>query len=400
MHVKVRQSRVHANALLAKKIDKQRAGFVVALRKGSLVVLVLLDALDVLIEQIRRVHGAALSFGVELGAKDGARVVDDALVGLVVEVREVLSPLTAERSRIDSVSVVLRGDVALARGEVEGGDVVGAVAVLELDRLGSGGEGDELVTHAYTHDGDLRRLEQLAEVVDGRRAVGGVTRAVGDEDTVEVVGDLVDGVVEGEAGDAGASRDQAAKDVLLDTAVDQGDVHVTERRADVEGSLGGHTADEVDSLRVDVGLVLIGIVLLADGNAGQRGTLLTEVCHNLTGVDARDGGDTLTSAPLSQRLDSSPMAVLQSVVLDHNTRRLDVGRLEVSEQAMLIAGRGGDAVVADQRLGEDEDLAAVRGVRHGLGVSNEGGGEDCLAGDVGLSTERLAGEDWAILMNR
>jgi len=391
---------VHANTLLAKEIDKQRAGLVVALREGRLVVLVLLDALDVLIEQVRRVHGAALGLGMELGAENGAGVVDQAFVGLVVQVREVLPPLAAEGGGVDGVSVVLRRDVALARGEIERGDVVRAVAVLELDRLGAGGEGDELVAHAYAHDGDLRGLEELAEVVDRGRAVGGVTRAVGDEDTIEVVGDLVDGVVEGEAGDAGATRHQAAKDVLLDTAVDQGNVHVAERRADVERSLGGHTADEVDGLGVDVRLIFIGIVLLADGDAGQRGTLLAEVCHNLAGVDARDGRDTLTSTPLGQRLNSSPVAVLQRIVLDNNARRLDVGRLEVSEQAMLVAGGRGDAVVANQRLGEDEDLAAVGRVGHRLGVSNEGGGEDCLARDVGLSTERLAGEDRAILKGR
>ena len=165
----------------------------------------------------------------------------------------------------------------------------------------------------------------------------------------------------------------------------------------MEGSLGGHAADQVDGLGVDVGLILIGIVLLSNADASQRRTLLTEICHDLTGVDAGDGWDTLTSAPFGKRLDSSPVAVLQSVVLDDDSRRLNVRRLKISEQAMLIAGSGGDAVVANQWLGEDEDLSAVGGVGHGLWVANEGGGEDCFAGDVGLRAEGLAGEDRAIL---
>lgn len=152
-----------------------------------------------------------------------------------------------------------------------------------------------------------------------------VTRAVGDEDSVEVMCDLVDGVVKGEAGDAGTSRDKAAKDVLLDTAVDQRNVHVAERRAHVEWSLGRHAADQVDGLRVDVRFVLVGIILLANGDTGERRTLLTEVCHNLTGVDARNGRDTLASAPLSQRLNGRPVAVLQGIVLNNDTRGLDVG---------------------------------------------------------------------------
>lgn len=360
-------------------------------------VLVLLDVLDVLVEKVRRVHRSALGFGVKLCTEDGARGVNDALVGLVVQVGEVLPPLTRQRGRVDGVSVVLGGDVTLAGGEVERWDVVGTVAVLELDGLGAGSEGNQLVAHTDTHDRDLGGLKQLAEVVDGGRAVSGVTWTVRDEDTVEVVGDLVDGVVEGEASDAGTAGDEAAKDVLLDTAVDQSNVHVTERRADVEGSLGRNTADQVDGLGVDVGLVLVGIILLTHSDAGQRRTLLTEVCHNLTSVHTRDGGNTFASAPLGQRLDGSPVAVPQSIVLDNDTRGLDVRRLKESEQAVLIAGGGWHAVVANEGLGEDKNLSTVGGIRHGFGVADQRGGEDGLARDVGFGAKRLARKDGAIL---
>jgi len=299
---------VATNALLAQQVYKKRAGLVALLRE--LVVLVLCHVLHVLVEEVRRVKRATLGFGMELGTEDGTRVVDQTLVGLVVEVGEVLPPFAGQGGWVDRVSVVLRSDVALAGGEVESWDVVSTVTVLELDGLCTGSKGDELVTHANAHDGNLGGLEQLAEVVDGGGAMSWVTRAVGDEDTVEVVGDLVDGVVEGEAGDASTARDETAEDVLLDTTVDQGYVHVAQGRADVEGSLGRYTTHEVDSLRVDVCLVFISIVLLTDRDASKRRTLLTEVCYNLTSVNAGDGGDTLSSTPLCERLYSSPVAVL------------------------------------------------------------------------------------------
>jgi hypothetical protein len=397
VELKVGLGRVHTNTLLAKEINQKRAGLVVPLGKAGLVVLVPLHIINVLVKQVGRVHGSALCFGVELRAEDRARGVNEALVGLVVQVGKVLLPLAAESSRVNSVSVVLRSDVALSSGEIQSGDVVGTVAVLELDGLSSGSESDELVTHAYAHHGDLGSLEQLAEVVHGGSAVSGVTGTVRDENTVEVVGDLVNGVVEGEASNARASGDEAAKDVLLDTTVDQRNVHVSKRRADVEGSLSGHTADQVDGLRINVGLVLVGIVLLTDGDTSKGRTLLTEVCHNLTRVDTGDGGDTLASAPLGEGLDGSPVAVLQGIVLDNDARSLDVGRLKVSEQAVLIAGGRGDAVVADQGLGEDENLSTVGRIGHGFRVSDERGGENCLAGDVGFGAERLARENRAIL---
>jgi hypothetical protein len=397
VELKVGLSRVHTNTLLAKEINQKRARLVVPLGKAGLVVLVLLHVVNVLVKQVGRVHGSAFGFGVELRAEDGARVVDETLVGLVIQVGEVLPPLAAESGWVNSVSVILRSDVALSGGEVQSRNVMGTVAVLELDGLGSRSESDELVTHTYAHHGDLGSLEQLAEVIHGGGAVSGVTGSVGDENTIEVVGDFVDRVVEGEASNASTSGDETTKNVLLDTTVDQSNVHVAERRADVEGSLGRHTTDQVNGLRVNVGFILVGIVLLTNGDTCEGRTLLTEVCHNLTRVDAGDGGNTLTSAPLSEGLDCGPVAVLQSIVLDNDTGSLDVGRLEVSEQAMLIACRGRDAVVADQGLSEDENLSTIGWVGHRFRVPDERGGEDSFAGDVGFCAERLARENGAIL---
>ena len=322
---------VHADTLLAQEIDKQRAWLVVPVGERGLVVLVLLDTLDVLVEEVRRIEWAALGFGMELSAEDGAGVVDETFIGLVVQVGEVLPPILGKGGGVHSITVVLRCDVAPTGGEVESWNVVSTVSVLQLDRLRTGGESNQLVTHANAHDGDLGALEQFAEVVHGGRAVGWVTRTIGNEDTVEVVSHFVDGVIKGEASDTGTSGHKAAKDVLLHTAVDQSDVHVSEGGAHVEWSLGADPADQVDGFWVHVGFIFIGIVLLANGDTCQRGTLLSEVSHYLTGVDARDGRDTLPSAPLGKTLNGSPVAMPKRIVLDNNARRLNVRGLKVSE---------------------------------------------------------------------
>ncbi len=73
------------------------------------------------------------------------------------------------------------------------------------------------------------------------------------------------------------------------------------------------------------------------------------------------------------------MAVLFGHVGNDNAGALDVGGLEVLEEVVLIALVRGHTVVANERLGEDQDLAAVRRVGHGLGIPHERGGEDGLA---------------------
>lgn len=337
------------------------------------------------------------SLGVELGGEDGAGLVHHALVGAVVEVYKVLLEVAGEGGGVDGVTVVLAGDVALTGGQVESGDVVGTVAVLELDGASANGQGEELVAEANSHDGNGGGLHEAAKVVDGLLAVSRVTGAVGDEDTVKVAGNLVDGVVVGEDSDGGATADQAAEDVLLDTAVDQGNVEAGARGLDNEGSLGADTLDQVDGTGVDEALVLVGVVLVTNGDPSEGRTLLTEVGDDLTSIDARDGRDTLTGAPVAQALNGGPVTVLGGDVGDDDTGTLDVRGLKVLEEVPLITLVGGHTVVANQGLGEDQNLTTVGGVGHGLGVSDQGGGEDGLARDVGVCSEGSAGEDGAIL---
>lgn len=292
--------------------------------------------------------------------------------------------------------MVLTGDVAATSAQVQSRDVVSPVTVLELDGASTSSQGQQLVTQADTEDGDLGGLHQALQVENGVLAVGGVTRAVGDEDTIEVVGHLVDGVVEGEDGDTRATANQAPQDILFHTAVDDSDVRGGISSTDVERLLGADLTHQVDLFGIGEGLVLVGIIFLANGDLGQGRTLLTQVGDDGTGVDTRNGGDTFTGTPLTQTLNGGPVAVLLGNIGNNNTGRLQVGGLEVLQQTILVLLSRRHTVVADERLGEDQNLATVGGIGQRLGVSDQRSGEDGLAGDVGASTERLAGEHGTI----
>lgn len=169
-------------------------------------------------------------------------------------------------------------------------------------------------------------------------------------------------------------------------------------RLDNEGSLGADTLDEVDLTGVNEALVLIGIVLVTNGDPSEGRTLLSEEGDNFTSINAGDGRDTLSGAPFAQALNGGPMAVVDSIIGDDDTGALDMRRLKVLEEVVLVSLARGDSVVANQGLGEDENLASVGRVGHGLGVSDEGGGEDGFARDVSVGSESLAVENGTILV--
>lgn len=396
-HILHANGRLDAHTLLGQEVNQERAGDGVPVGvERQLVVLVLDDAVQVDVEEVRGVQGTALGLGVELGAEDGTSLVDHTLVARIVQVDEVGLPVGRQGGGINSITVVLAGDVAAASSGVQCRDVVSTVTILELDGTSTVGQSQELVTQTDTEDGHLGGLHQATEVVDGVLAVSRVTGAVGDEDTIKVVSDLVDGVVEGEHSDTGSTADQATQNVLLDTAVDHSDVALGVGSADVERSLGADLTDQVDLLRVDEGLILVSVVLLTDGDTSEGRTLLTEVGDNGTSVDAGDGGHTLTGTPFTETLDGSPVAVLLSHIGDDDTSGLEVGRLKVLEQTVLVPLSGGNTVVTDQRLGEDQDLTTVGGVGQRLGVSDQGSGENGFTRNVGAGSKGLPMEDGAI----
>jgi hypothetical protein len=84
---------------------------------------------------------------------------------------------------------------------------VSTVTILELDGLRTCGQSEKLVAQADTHDGKLIGLHKLTQVVDGILAMNWVSGAVGDEDTVEVVCDLVNRIGGREDGYGGTTGD-------------------------------------------------------------------------------------------------------------------------------------------------------------------------------------------------
>jgi hypothetical protein len=152
-----------------------------------------------------------------------------------------------------------------------------------------------------------------------------------------VLGDLVDGIVVRQDRDRGATADEAAHNVFLDTAIDEGNVQVGAWRLNNKRGLCADTLDKVHLAGVEETFVLVGIVLVANGNPGKRGALFSEESDNLSGIDARDGRDAFTGTPVAEALDGSPMAVLKSDIGNDDTSSLEMGGFEVLEEIPLVA---------------------------------------------------------------
>lgn len=120
--------------------------------------------------------------------------------------------------------MILTGDVAFARGQIQSWNVMSPIAVLELDGSSACGKSQQLMSQTNTKDRNLGGLHQFTQMIDSVLTVSWISRPVGDEDTIKVMSHLVNRIVERETSNACASIDQTTKDVLFHTTVDNSNV--------------------------------------------------------------------------------------------------------------------------------------------------------------------------------
>lgn len=85
--------------------------------------------------------------------------------------------------------------------------------------------------------------------------------------------------------------------------------------------------------------------------------------------------------PIGQTLLRRPMRMLPTVGTDNETGNMNGAALKVERQSVGIDhGFVRDPVIANERIGEDEDLAAIGRIGQGFGIADHAGVEDDFAG--------------------
>lgn len=135
-------------------------------------------------------------------------------------------------------------------------------------------------------------------------------------------------------------------------------------------------------------------LFLSNGDPSEGGSLVSEEGGDGSSVDSADSRDSVSVAPLVEGLDGEVVRVLEGDVRDDDSRALDASRLHLGDSGHGGEGLvGGDTVVSDERGGEDENLAEVGGIGHGLAVcEGRRKDEEGEGGEKSARIERDKGE--------
>mmetsp|Transcript_3258 Transcript_3258/g.5531 ORF Transcript_3258/g.5531 Transcript_3258/m.5531 type:complete len:870 (+) Transcript_3258:2518-5127(+) len=348
------------------------------------------NTLEELIKEKGGVHGTSAGLRVKLNREVRLALVNDTFVGHVVGVHEQRLPAGRKSLSVHSISVVLRGDVALGCAKVNRRLVSTTVTEAHLVGLGSGSKSEKLVTEADTKDGDrclatraglAFHVHHLADVLNRSGGHSGVTRSVTDEETIELAIQCVNVVVIGEDSEFNATAEELADNVVLHTAVVGSNARASTGIEDLD--LGRRDlSDEVDLVWVIELDRVLGNFDLTECTA-----LFAENLGEHAGVNAVKSRDSGTAEPGAKALSSVPVRVGVRVVRNDETGNLDLVALVELGNSELIFLVTRHTVVANERVGEDENLATVRRVSERLRVADHTGVEDNLSSDALVSTE-------------
>ena len=160
---------------------------------------------------------------------------------------------------------------------------------------------------------------------------------------------------------------------------------------DLVGCLAGHLAGEVeaghDRQAAGGGAQRLDVAAVGRDDAAHR-PLLAEVAREGARVDAAHGEHAAVGEPLEPPPARGAVVAVVRELADDDGPGVRPGRL---------VARRIDAVVADQREGEGDHLAGVRGIGDDLLVARHAGVEDELAADRAPTDQGLAGERRAVL---
>lgn len=221
---------------------------------------------------------------------------------------------------------------------------------------------DDLVTHADAKDRFGPLSQRLSQLQRGVPALLRVAWSIRQKQSIKLIPDAVEIIVPRHDCDSSATADERAQNVGLRAEVENSDL-------DVAGGVkyvrlfGGHLVDEVLLARIPV-LVLSRRRLRCigtDSKTSKSGTLITEKCGDGTSIHARDAWDVVTIAPRCDGFNGKIMGIFFCHVRDDNAGTLDPLGFKNDTDILCVHGSLiiWYAVIANERGGENKDLAAV-----------------------------------------
>ena len=378
--------------------DDEDALYVCTLGHGLLSLsLLVLHGFGKTVEQVGHVVRTGAGFRVSL-EREGRHVGAGHALQRTIEQRDVRRPQVGrQRIRINGKSVVLAGDQHLLGIEILDRVIGTVVTELHLHCLRAGGKCQQLVAQANAV-GRHAACEKLANGRNGVVAGLGVTRAVGQEDAVRIhCQHLGRRRLCRHDGNAAATLGQHAQDIALDAKIVGNDVELGFRHrlkagqrpfplAPLVGRLDGDDLRQIHAGKTGEGFCFsngLGLINRSGHDATGLGALFAQHAGQRTGIDAGDGNDAMLLEIVRQGVGHAPVRGADRQIADDQASGKISPRLPV-----FIVATG----IADVRIGQRDDLAAIGRVSQDFLVAGHGGVEHHLATRGGLGANGKTAE--------
>mmetsp|Transcript_36935 Transcript_36935/g.85400 ORF Transcript_36935/g.85400 Transcript_36935/m.85400 type:complete len:344 (-) Transcript_36935:46-1077(-) len=287
--------------------------------------------------------------------------------------------------------MVLGGDVAAAGAEIHTRLVHAAIAKLHLVGVATSRQRQELMPEANSKDRQLRPLRHdFAETLHGCLALLGVTRTVGDEKPIASL--LREVVVPRDNLESNPQVvDKVSHNVELHPAIDSHDKRRLAFFIRIRGLVQlrrrqRHLRDQI----FGVWILPSWRCIIAHNNCPKGGTFLSEALCNGTRVYTGNARNVVLRQPFGQALHGRVMGCCEGVFRHNHGHRINPRALKVPWNALFVFVIWRHSVIADNRVGQHQDLTFEGGICQRFWISHHGCAEHHFAGHGLFCSEAAA----------
>ncbi|OPZ67029.1 MAG: hypothetical protein BWY83_02723 [bacterium ADurb.Bin478] len=250
------------------------------------------------------------------------------------------------------------------------------MAEFQFVGVGAGGQGQDLIAETDAHQ-RFFPLHHFAHDLDGLAAHLGIAGPVGDEHAVVfLIGEIV---IPRNSTHAQPPRRQTADNVILAAAIDQHHFFFT--LAVFHRFCDADLLHQVDFVRI------IKVLFIGEKNdPPQHRPFIAQSLGQHARIDAVQRRRLVADQPIGQASLRVPVAVFKRVFGDDQALDVNPVGFEIFIQPVL-KNASGHAIVADQGIGEHQDLSVIGWIGKALRITHHAGIEHHLSGDRPLRGE-------------
>src|SRR5574344_1743480 len=280
----------------------------------------------------------------------------DTFIRTVVHVNKQFIPITSKSLCVNSITMVLTCDITLLCTNKTNRLIMTTMTILKFIYISTCSLCQQLVTHTDTTDWLRAYTHLLSYYVDSIRANIWITRTISKEKSIILHISIV--IVPRNSHYLYTTFDKTSYNICLNTTINKNDF--------LSGTFiisdNILTRDSINKIHAFIISFWNIVWLIIKNDFTHHYTMFTQNFCKFPGVDTRYAWNMFTFKPVSKTFNSIPMTILLAIIINNNSRSINLITLHESWNAITFNCERRHTVISNKRISQRHKLSCIRRV--------------------------------------